>query len=92
MRSLLIVPAALGVLLLAGPAFADEGGQITSADFCAKYDFQLDRLLPEAKGKVATEAKVLRNEGDKLCAKGEYDAGAAKLHQALKTLGWTMPG
>ena len=92
MRSLLILPAALSVLVLAGPAFADEGGMITAADTCAKYDFHLDRLLPEAKGQAATEAKVLRSEGDKLCAQGKYDAGAAKLRQALNTIGWTMPG
>ena len=92
MRSLLIVPATLSVLLFAGAAFADQGDHHSGYDMCVQYNLKLDKLLPDAHGKAATEAKALRAQGDQLCNRGQFNAGAHKLWLALDKIGIRMPG
>src|SRR4030095_15249360 len=78
----LIASAALAI---APAAFAQETVQGTTED-CAARQFQFDKAAATATAEQMTQAKVARDEGEKLCSEGKTAEGAAKLKEAISQI------
>ena len=82
-RHILIASAALAV----GPAalaqeVAPEGG----GSDCASLQAQFDQVAAAATAEQLSAAKAARDEGEKLCAEGKTEEGAAKLQEAISAI------
>ena len=75
----LIASAALAI---APAAFAQEETQGSTED-CATLQAQFDQVSASASAEQMSQAKVVRDEGAKLCAEGKTAEGAAKLKEAI---------
>ena len=75
----LIASAALAI---APAAFAQEAVQGTTDD-CASLQVQFDQAAAAASAEQVTQAKVARDEGEKLCSEGKTAEGAAKQKEAI---------
>ena len=78
-RHVLIASAALAI---APAAFAQEEVQGTTED-CASLQAQFDQVAATSSAERLTQAKVVADEGAKLCAEGKTAEGAAKLKEAI---------
>ena len=78
----LIASAALAI---APAAFAQEVVQGTTED-CASLQVQFDQAAATASVEQMTQAKVARDEGEKLCSEGKTAEGAAKLKEAISQI------
>ena len=97
----LIVPAVAAALVIATSAFAagtstktesmmpkTQVAKVTPAQRCTELQHQFDSAIQSHRSAaMAPEAKMMRNDGGKLCAQGQHAAGAAKIEEALKDLG-----
>jgi hypothetical protein len=107
MKTRMIVPAILSAVMLSTPVLAagnsnptpvsqpspQKGASMTPAEKCASLEKQFDAaVVSHEKAARITEAQSMRSEGGNLCASGKYDAGIAKLDQALKDLGVNVKG
>jgi hypothetical protein len=81
-RHVLIASAALAI---APAAFAQEVVQVTTED-CASLQAQFDQVAATATVEQMTQAKVARDEGEKLCTEGKTAEGAAKLKDAISQI------
>jgi hypothetical protein len=78
-RHVLIASAALAI----GPAaFAQEAMPGATED-CASLQAQFDSAASTSSAEQVTQAKVVADEGAKLCAEGKTAEGAAKLKEAI---------
>ncbi len=80
-RHVLIASAALAV---APAALAEEAVQGTSD--CASLQAQYDQAAAAASAEQLSQAKVARDEGEKLCTEGKTAEGAAKLKEAISQI------
>lgn len=81
-RSIVIAGAALAVAPFAMAQEAPAGG----GQDCASLQAQYDQAAASATAEAVSAAKAARDEGDKLCAEGKTDEGAAKLQEAISAL------
>ena len=81
-RHVLIASAALAV---APAAFAQEEVQGTTED-CASLQAQFEQHAATSSAEQLTTAKVMADEGAKLCAEGKTAEGAAKLKEAISSV------
>ena len=80
-RHVLIASAALAVAPL---ALAEEAVQGTSD--CASLQAQYDQAAAAASAEQLSQAKVARDEGEKLCTEGKTAEGSAKLKEAISQI------
>jgi hypothetical protein len=80
-RHILIASAALAV----GPAIAQETAPQAPAD-CASLQAQWDQIASTASAEQVTAAQAAHDEGEKLCAEGKTEEGAAKLQEAISAV------
>lgn len=78
-RHVLIASAALAI---APAAFAQEEAQGAQED-CASLQAQFDQAATTSSAEQLTQAKVVADEGARLCAEGKTAEGAAKLKEAI---------
>ena len=81
-RHVLIASAALA---LAPAAFAQEESQGATED-CATLQAQFEQAASTSSAEQLTQAKVVADEGAKLCAEGKNAEGAAKLKEAISSV------
>lgn len=77
----LIASAALAI---APAAFAQE--DVQASQDCASLQAQYDQAATAATAEQLSQAKVSRDEGEKLCAEGKQAEGAAKLKEAISQI------
>lgn len=80
-RSIVLASAALAI---APFAMAQEAP--TAGTDCASLQAQFDQMAASATAEQVSAAKAARDEGDKLCAEGRSEEGAAKLQEAIGQL------
>jgi hypothetical protein len=78
-RHVLIASAALAI---APAAFAQEEMQGAPED-CASLQAQFEQAASASSAEQLTQAKVVADEGAKLCSEGKTAEGAAKLKEAI---------
>lgn len=71
-------------LAFGSAAFAQEAPQ-ASTD-CAALQAQFDQHAATATAEQLSQAKATRDEGEKLCAEGKAEEGAAKLKDAISQI------
>jgi hypothetical protein len=81
-RHILIASAALAV----GPAIAQETAAPQASADCASLQAQFDQVAATASAEQMSAAQVARDEGEKLCAEGKTEEGAAKLQEAISVI------
>ena len=81
-RHALIASAALAI---APAAFAQEVVPGATED-CASLQARFDQAATTASPEQLSQAKSVRDEGEKLCSEGKTAEGAAKLQEALTTI------
>ena len=82
-RHILIASAALAM----GPAIAQETvEQPQGSSDCASLQAQYDQAAAAATAEQLSAAKAARDEGEKLCAEGKTEEGAAKLKEAISAI------
>jgi hypothetical protein len=81
-RSIVVASAALAVAPFAMAQEAPAGGGTD----CASLQAQYDQAAASATAEAVSAAKAARDEGDKLCAEGKTEEGAAKLQEAISAL------
>ena len=81
-RHALIASAALAI---APAAFAQEEVQGATED-CASLQAQFDQAATTASPEQLSQAKSVRDEGEKLCSEGKTAEGAAKLKEAISQI------
>ena len=82
-RHILIASAALAV----GPAaLAQEAAPQGGGSDCASLQAQYDQAAAAATAEQLSAAKAARDEGEKLCAEGKTEEGAAKLQEAISAI------
>lgn len=77
----LIASAALAI---APAAFAQE--DVQASQDCASLQAQYDQAATAATAEQLSQAKMSRDEGEKLCAEGKKVEGAAKLKEAISQI------
>ncbi len=80
-RHVVIASAALAF----GPAALAEDATQASTD-CAALQAQYDQHAAAATAEQLSQAKAMRDEGEKLCAEGKATEGAAKLKDAISQI------
>jgi len=80
-RHILIASAALAV---APAALAQE--EVQGTQDCAALQAQYDQVAAAASAEQLSQAKASRDEGEKLCAEGKTEEGAAKLKEAISQI------
>ena len=78
------IVAASAVLAFAPVAMAEEAVQGTSD--CASLQAQYDQAASTATAEQLSQAKLARDEGQKLCDEGKSAEGAAKLKEAISQI------
>ena len=73
---------ASAALAIAPAAFAQEVSQGATED-CASLQAQFDQAATTASPEHLSQAKSVRDEGEKLCSEGKTAEGAAKLKEAM---------
>ncbi|MGH8243920.1 MAG: hypothetical protein ACRETY_11295 [Steroidobacteraceae bacterium] len=81
-RHILIASAALAV----GPAIAQETAAPQASADCASLQSQFDQAAAAATAEQMSAAQAARDEGEKLCAEGKTEEGAAKLQEAISAI------
>ncbi|MEO8165870.1 MAG: hypothetical protein ABI619_10785 [Betaproteobacteria bacterium] len=76
---------ASAVLAISPVAFAEEAAPQGTAD-CASLQAQYDQAAAAASVEQLSQAKMARDEGEKLCAEGKSAEGSAKLKEALSQI------
>jgi len=71
-------------LAFGSAAFAQEAPQ--AAGDCAALQAQYDQHAAAATAEQLSQAKATRDEGEKLCAQGKTEEGAAKLKDAISQI------
>mgnify|MGYP003577542931 CR=1 FL=1 len=78
-RHVLIASAALAI----GPAACAQEAMPGATEDCASLQAQFDSAASTSSAEQVTQAKVVADEGAKLCAEGKTAEGAAKLKEAI---------
>jgi uncharacterized protein YdeI (BOF family) len=76
-----VVIASAAALVIAPAAFAQE--EVQGSQDCASLQAQYDQAAAAATAEQLSQAKMARDEGEKLCAEGKQAEGAAKLKEAI---------
>ncbi len=71
-------------LAAAPAAFAQDDTQ--ASQDCASLQAQYDQAASAASAEQLSQAKMARDEGEKLCAEGKQAEGAAKLKEAISQI------
>ena len=72
-------------LAFGSAAFAQEAAPQASTD-CAALQAQYDQHAAAATAEQLSQAKSMRDEGEKLCTEGKAEEGAAKLKDAISQI------
>ena len=79
-----LIGATAAALFMSTAAFA---ASMTPAQQCTALEKQFDQeIVKHATASKAATAKMLRDDGGKLCQTGKNDDGVKKLKQALKDI------
>ena len=73
---------ASATLAITPAAFAQEVVQGATED-CASLQAQFDQAATTASPEQLSQAKAVRDEGEKLCSEGKTAEGSAKLKEAM---------
>jgi len=76
--------ASLALAISAPAAFAQE--EVQGTQDCASLQSQYDQAAAAATAEQLSQAKVARDEGEKLCSEGKTAEGAAKLKEAISQI------
>jgi hypothetical protein len=80
-----LLPLAAALTMVVAPAMA---AQMSGAQKCTALEKQFDQaIVKHGTAAKASDAKMLRTEGGKLCVAGKTAAGMKRIEQALNDIG-----
>ena len=78
--------AIASLALAVAPAAFAQDTEVQGSKDCASLQAQYDQAAAAASAEQLSQAKVARDEGEKLCSEGKTAEGSAKLKEAISQI------